>query len=112
MTRKLSLGLFFILLVLVSSLFFMQKTNASDFQGKQIEDIIIENFNNGGEINIISPLGKSIGANYSKEYESAISIDKKRGEICFEKRGYKCILIVSKVKLLYISPSGHVDIYI
>ena len=112
MTKKLSWWLFFTLLVIVSLLFFMQKTNASDFKGKHIEDIVIENFNNGGEINVMSPLGKSIGANYSKEYESTISIDKIKGEIHFEKRGYKCILKVSKVKLLYISPSGHIDIYV
>lgn len=111
MTRKLSWGLFLTLFVLVSSLFFWLRTNASDFQGKDIEDIVFENFNNGGEINIMSPLGKRIGAMYSKEYESTISIDKRKGEIYFEKRGYRCILKVGKVKLLYISPSGSIDIY-
>ena len=114
MTKQSSWGLFFTLLVLVSSLFFILKTNASEFQGKDIEDIVIENFSNGGEINIMSPLemGERIGGNYSKEYESTISIDKRKGEIYLEKRGYKCILKVNKVKLLYISPSGNISIYI
>ena len=111
MTKKLFWGLFLTLLVIVSSLFFMLKTDASDFQRKDMEDILIENFNNGGEINIILPLGKGIGCTYSKEYESTISIDKRKGEIYFEKRGYKCIFKVSSVNLLYISPSGNIDIY-
>ena len=111
MTKKFSLGIFFTLLIFASSLFFILKTNASDFQGKDTEHIVIENFINGGEINIMSPLGNILGANYSKKFGSTISIDKRKGEIYFEKRGYKCILKVSKVKLLYISPSGNIDIY-
>jgi len=112
MTKKLSWGLFLTFLLLISSSFFMLKTNASDFQGKDVEDIIAEHFNNGHRITIMLPSAEESVASYSKADESTISVDKKKGEIHFERRGYQCIFRVSNVKLLYISQFGSITIYL
>ncbi len=112
MIKKVSWGLFLALLLLISSLFFILKTNATDSQGKDIEDIIAENFNNGHLIEIWLQSAEKPIASFRKADESTISIDKGKGEIRFERRGYEWIFRVSDIRLLHVTQFGSVTIYL
>jgi hypothetical protein len=112
MIKKVSWGLFLAFLLLISSSFFMLKTNASDSQGKDVEDIITENFNNGHVIEIVLPRAEKPMASFRKADESKISIDKGKGEIRFERRGFEWIFRVSDIRLLHVTQFGSVTIYL
>lgn len=112
MIKKVSWGLFLTFSLFIFSSFFMLKTNASDSQGKDVEDIIAEHFNNDHQIAIMLPSAEEFVASYRKTNESTISVDKRKGMIHFERRGYECIFRVSDIKLLYISHFGGINIYL
>lgn len=112
MIKKVFWGFFLAFLLLISSSFFMLKTNASDSQGKDVEDIIAENFNNGHLIEIKLPLTNEFVASFRKADESTMSVDKGKGEIRFERRGYEWIFRVSNIRLLHVTQFGSVTIYL
>jgi len=110
MIKKVSWGFFLVFLLLISSSFFMLKTNASDSQGKDVEDIIAENFNNGHLIEIRLQSAEKLVASFRKADESTISVDKGKGEIRFERRGYEWIFRVRDIRLLHVTQFGSVTI--
>ena len=112
MIKKVSWGLSLVFLLLIFSAFFLLKTNASGFQGRDIDDIIAEHFNNDHQIAIVLPSRNESIASYRKTHESTIFVDKRKGEIHFERRGSKCIFRVSDVKLIYLTEFGNITIYL
>ena len=112
MIKKVCWGLFFALFLLISSSFFMPNTNAADSQGKDVEDIIAENFNNGHLIEIRLQSAENLISSFRKADDSTISVDKGKGEIRIERRGYEWIFRVRDIRLLHVTQFGSVIIYL
>lgn len=117
MMKKISLGIIFLFPAII--IFILLQTSASnsldndsEYIIRDSEDIILENFNKGARISIVLPLEKRTEINFSKFFESSMSVDKQKKEIYFEKRGYAALIKTNKIKILYVTPNNIVEIYL